>query len=357
MVQTPDHFVPRDHPIRRIKPLAERALAELSPTFDGMYSAVGRPSIPPEHLLKGCLLMALFSVRSERQFCEQLQYNLLFKWFLDLNVADPAFDASTFSKNRQRLLEHSVASAFFDEVLAIAQEQRLLSEEHFSVDGTLLEAYASMKSVRPRDEDEGSADGGQSGTAGSGGRNRWVDFRGKKRTNATHYSTTDPEALLARKGPGKETKLSYAGHVLMENRSGITVDVLISQATGRAEREAAVLMLDRRPRRRRATLGADRAYDTEEFVEACRERAVTPHIAQNRSGRRSRIDGRTTRHEGYKISQRMRMRTEEIFGWIKTVAGGRKLRFIGLQRNQFWAELTVSAYNLLRITKLAPALA
>jgi len=351
---TAEHFVPKDHPIRRLKPLVERALTELSPTFDAMYAEIGRPSIPPEHLLKGCLLMALFSVRSERQFCEQLEYNLLYKWFLDLNISDPAFDPTTFTKNRDRLLRHEVASQFFDAVLAEARRRHLLSPDHFSVDGTLLEAWASLKSVRPRDEDDPAAGSGQVLPPGEG-RNRPVDFRGQRRSNASHQSTTDPEALLARKGPGRETKLCFAGHLLMENRSGLAVDVLVSQATGRAEREAAVAMLDRRPEPGRATLGADRGYDTEEFVLDCRERGITPHVAQNTSRRRSRIDGRTTRHRGYQASQRSRWRIEEIFGWLKTVGGCRKLRYLGVEKNQFWLELAVSAYNLLRIAKLAPA--
>lgn len=347
---TPDHLVPADHPIRLIKPIVDRALTRLSPVFSTMYARVGRPSIPPEHLLKASVLIALFSVRSERQFCEQLRYNLLFKWFLDLNISDPAFDASTFSKNRQRLLEHEVASRFFAEVREEAEARDLLSDDHFSVDGTLLEAWASMKSMRPRDEGEGP------GSGAGGGRNPSVDFHGERRTNETHASTTDPEARLARKGHGKETKLAYMGHVLMENRNGLIVDVLLTQATGTAEREAALQMLDRRVHKhRRVTLGADRGYDTQQFIADCRERGVTPHVAQNTSRRRSRIDGRTTRHIGYALSQRLRKRIEEIFGWTKAVGGGDKLRYIGLERNQFWATLTGAAYNLIRMARLTPA--
>lgn len=346
---TPDQLVPADHPIRRIRPIVERALRVLSPTFRAMYAATGRPSIPPEHLLKASLLIALYSIRSERQFCERLQYDLLFKWFLDLNITDPAFDASTFSKNRERLLAHDVAAQFFDAVLAEAARHGLLSDDHFTVDGTLLESWASMKSFRPKD-------GGDSPPPADGGRNPEVNFHGQQRSNATHASTTDPDARLARKGRGKEAKLCLAGHVLMENRHGLAVDVLLTHATGTAEREAALVMLDRQPgSRHRLTLGADKAYDTQDFVQACRERQVTPHVAQNTSGRRSAIDGRTTRHVGYAISQRIRKRVEEIFGWKKTVGGGRKLRYLGLARNQCWAELTTTAYNLIRMVKLLPA--
>ncbi len=346
---TPDQLVPADHPIRRVKPIVERALRVLSPTFSAMYAATGRPSIPPEHLLKGSLLIALYSIRSERQFCERLQYDLLFKWFLDLNITDPAFDASTFAKNRERLLEHDVAAHFFDAVLAEAQWHGLLSDEHFTVDGTLLESWASIKSFRPLGGDGASPPSG-------GGRNPDVDFHGQKRSNATHASTTDPDARLARKGKGKEAKLCLAGHVLMENRHGLAVDVLLTHATGTAEREAALRMLDRQPGpRHRVTLGADKNYDTRDFVRQCRARQVTPHVSQNTSGRRSAIDGRTTRHPGYAISQRIRKRVEEIFGWTKTVGGGRKLRYLGLARNQCWAELTTATYNLVRIANLLPA--
>jgi transposase len=344
---TPDQLVPEDHPIRRIKPIVERALQELSPVFREMYARNGRPSIPPEHLLKSSLLIALYSVRSERQFCERLQYDLLFKWFLDLNITDAAFDPSTFSKNRERLLEHDVARRFFAAVVAEAKRRRLLSADHFSVDGTLLEAWASLKSYRPRDED-----GGPRGD----GRNPEVDFRGRRRRRETHVSTTDPEALLYTKGSGQAAKLCYVGHVLTEHRHGLVVDVELTQATGAAERAAALAMLDRRPRRgRRATLGADRGYDTRAFVAELRRRGVTAHVARHTRGRRSAIDARTTRHEGYATSQRRRKRVEEVFGWMKTVAGGRKLRYIGLARNQLWAELTAAAYNLVRMAKLETA--
>lgn len=343
---TPDQKVPQDHPIRAIKPIVDRALLRLSPIFNRMYSKRGRPSIPPEHLLKASLLIALYSIRSERQFCERLEYDLLFKWFLDQNIGTPAFDASTFSKNRQRLLEHDVTRQFFEAVLAEARQRDLLSDEHFTVDGTLLEAWASLKSVRPRDDEGGPPSGGF--------KNPDVDYRGERRTNETHTSTTDPEALLARKGRGKETRLCFAGHVLMENRNGLVVDVDVTQATGRAEREAAVRMLDRLPRKkRRLTLGADKGYDTREFVADLRKRKVTPHVAQNQSGRRSAIDGRTTSWGGYKVSQRVRKRVEEIFGWAKTIGGGDKLRYIGVARNRLWAELTAAGYNLVRMVRIA----
>ena len=340
---TTDQLVPADHPIRRIKPLVEGVLARLSPLFDQMYAERGRPSIPPEHLLKASLLCALYSIRSERQFCERLRCDLLFKWFLDLNIADPGFDASSFSKNRERLLAHDVARAFFSEVVSAARRRRLLSAEHFTVDGTLLEAWASLKSYRPRDEQDPPA---------GGGRNVEVDFRGQRRRRETHVSRTDPESLLFKKGAGQAAKLSFMGHLLTEDRHGLVVDVLVTPATGEAERAAALRMLGRRGRRRRATVGADKAYDTAGFVAGCRERGVTPHVARNTSGRRSAIDGRTTRHAGYAQSQRRRKLVEEVFGWIKTVAGGRKLRYLGVARNQLWAELTAAAYNLLRMAKM-----
>jgi transposase len=335
--------------------MVDRALAELSPTFSRMYAKVGRPSIPPEHLLKGCLLMALYTIRSERQFCERLQYDLLFKWFLDLNIMDPAFDPSTFSKNKTRLLDHEVSGQFFQEVLAEAQRRQLLSDEHFTVDGTLLESWASLKSFRPKDGG-GPKDGNgpkDSREPKGGGRNPEVDFRGEERKNDSHASTTDPEARLARKGPGKEAKLCFAGHVLMENRNGLAVGVLVTEATGRAERQAAVNLISRLRGVGRLTLGGDKNYDTEAFIAKCREMRVTPHVAQNTKNRASAIDGRTTRHPGYAISQRVRKRVEEIFGWTKTVGGGRKLRYIGVARNQMWADLALTAYNLVRMAKLA----
>ena len=340
---TPDQLVPQDHPIRRIKPIVDRALKELSLTFNRMYADVGRPSIPPEHLLKASLLIALYSIRSERQFCERLQYDLLFKWFLDINIMDPAFDASSFSKNKARLLEHQVARGFLTAVVAEARRRKLLSEDHFSVDGTLLEAWASLKSVHPKD-------GGEQPQPGE--RNPDVDFRGKSRTNDTHQSSTDPEARLARKGSGKEAKLCFAGHVLMENRNGLVVDVTVNRATGTAERDTALDMIEKVPGARRITVWADKGYDTRDFVTTCREMNVTPHVARRKW---SIVDQRTTRHEGYQLSQRVRKRIEEIWGWVKTVGGGRKLRYKGVERNQLWAELTAAAYNLVRMAKLALA--
>jgi transposase len=339
---TPEQLVPADHPIRRIKPIVERVLARLSATFDEMYAERGRRSIPPEHLLKASLLIALYSIRSERQFCERLRYDLLFKWFLDLNISDSGFDASSFSKNRQRLLEHDVARLFFAEVVAEARRHKLLSAEHFTVDGTLLDAWASLKSYRPRDEDDGPR---------GGGRNAEVDFRGERRSRETHVSSSDPEALLYKKGASQDARLRFMGHLLTENRHGLVVDVELTQATGYAEREAALRMLKRR-RRKGGTVSADKAYDTRDFVAGCRAQGVTPHVAQNISHRRSAIDGRTTRHRGYAVSQRRRKLVEEVFGWVKSVAGGRKLRYRGVARNQLWAELTAAAYNLVRIAQL-----
>jgi transposase len=339
---TPDQLVPQDHPIRRIKPIVDSALSELSPIFDKMYAEVGRPSIPPEHLLKACLLIALYSMRSERQFCERLRYDLLFKWFLDLNIMDEAFDASSFAKNKTRLLEHEVAHEFFAAVLAEARRRRLLSEDHFTVDGTLLEAWASLKSFRPKDsQDEGRP----------GGRNPPVDFHGEHRSNETHQSTTDPEAKLAKKGPGKEARLCFTGHVLMENKNGLVVDVAVTQSTGIAERETALDMLEKIPGAHRITVAADKGYDSREFVAGCREMIVTPHVAARQQ---TVLDRRTTRHVGYQVSQRVRKRVEEIFGWVKTMGGGRKLRYIGVARNQLWAQFTANAYNLVRMAKLTP---
>jgi transposase len=343
---TPEDLIPADHPIRRIKAIVEPILATLSPTFDAMYAEGGRHSIPPERLLKSCLLIAFYSVRSERQFCERLQYDLLFKWFLDMNIEEPAFDATSFTKNRDRLLQHEVAHRFFAAVVAEAKRRRLMSSQHFTVDGTLLEAWASLKSFRPKDDDPGS------GSAEGGGRNPDVDYRGHKRSNATHASTTDPEARLARKGNAQEAKLYYSGHVLMENRNGLVAEVSLTQATGYAEREAALQLLGRQGGRHRRTVAADKGYDTRDFVAGCRALEVTPHLARNTTNRRSAIDERTTRHPGYAISQRVRKRVEEIFGWVKTVGGGRKLRYIGLERNHQWAVFTAAAYNLVRIINL-----
>ena len=350
-VVQPDHRIRADHPIRRIKALADAELRRLSPVFDAMYAAGGRPSIPPERLLKGCLLIALYSVRSERQFCEQLDYNLLFRWFLDLPLDAASFDASSFAKNKERLLGADVARRFFEGVVRQARAAQLLSAEHFTVDGTLIEAYASLKSVRPREERPGDRqppdDPG----------NPSVNFRGERRTNATHVSSTDPEAQLARKGFGKETKLCYSAHVVMENRHGLCVDVSVAEANPATERTEGLRLLGRLRRRRfhPTTVGGDKAYDAKAFVSGVRALGITPHIAQYAAGhhRGSQIDARTTRHPGYRRSQRVRKRVEEIFGWMKTVGGLRKSRYRGKRRTGLWAYFVETAYNLLRLAKLS----
>jgi transposase len=342
--------IPSSHPLRGIKELADQRLGQLSRVFNRMYSQVGRPSIAPERVLKSLLLIALYSVRSERQFCEQLGYNLLFRWFLDMELDDESFDATVFSKNRDRLMEHEVGQLFFDAVVNQAREANLISNDHFSVDGTLIEAWASLKSFRPKGQDQsGDNDQGDPG-------NRWVDFHGEKRSNDTHESTTDPESLLAKKGPGKEAKLCYGAHALMENRNGLLVDLKITQATGTAERDAAEEMIKRQRRKgiRVKSLGADKNYDTHGFVDFLRGRKIVPHVAANtkRKGG-SAIDGRTTRHQSYTISQRIRKRIEEIFGWTKTVGGFKKTRYRGSGRTQLAAWWVGAAYNLVRLAKLA----
>lgn len=310
-----------------------------------MYSAIGRPSVPPEQLLKATVLMAMYSIRSERAFCERLNYDLLFKWFLDLPIDAPAFDPTTFTKNRERLLDHEIADRFFAAVVAQAKLRRYVSSEHFCVDRTLLEAWASHKSFKPKHETPPRAI--------PGGRNGEVDFRGQPRSNRTHRSTTDPEALLARKSDAAPAKLCYGGHVLMEDRSALIVDMELTQADGRAERGAATQMLGRLPQReRRRTVAADKAYDTASFVASCRALQITPHIAQNTTNRRSAIDARTTRHPGHEISQRIRKRIEEPFGWIRTIAGGRKLRYKGRRRNRAWFLIVGAVYKVLRIAAL-----
>ena len=349
-LMTPARRVPKDHPIRRIKAIADRELERLSPVFDQMYDERGRYSIPPETPLKSLLLIVLYTVRSERQLCERLQYDLLFRFFLDMGIEEDAFDHSTFTKNRDRLMEHEVARRFFEGVIEQARREGLISKEHFTVDGTLIEAWASMKSVRPKDEkpeDRPPPDDRGNPT---------VNFRGERRSNETHGSTTDPEALLARKGAGKEAKLCFSGHVMMENRNGLCVDISVSQATGTAERDEALTLLGRLQDRgfRPRTLGADKGYDVAAFVHTVQAAGVTPHVAQNTSGRRSNIDGRTTRHEGYAVSQKIRKRVEEIFGWAKTVGGLRRSRYRGVERTEFWACIVGAAYNLLRMSKLMP---
>ena len=346
-----EHCVPEDHPIRRIKTLADAELTRLSRTFDAIYAEGGRPSIPPERLLKALLLIALYSVRSERQLCEQLHYNLLFRFFLDLGMHEPIFDASTFAKNKARLLEADVARHFLAGIVDRAKTARLISTEHFTVDGTLIEAWASLKSFRPRDE----APGDRPPPDDPG--NPTVNFRGELRTNQTHASTTDPEARLMRKGAGKEAKLVFAGHALTENRHGLVVDVRVTEATGTAEPEAALAMVDAQQETGMpiATVAGDKAYDRATFVDELRERGVTPHVAQNITAHRgSNVDGRTTRHPGYAVSQRKRKLVEQVFGWGKTVGGLRKTRYRGVARTQFWAQMVASAYDLLRMAKLLP---
>jgi transposase len=343
---SPESRVPKGHPLRPIKAMADQELKRLSARFDQMYSHTGRPSIPPEAILKSLLLIALYSVRSERQFCEQLDYNLLFRWFLDMNMVQESFDPTVFTKNRERLMEHEVGRLFFDAVVRQARKAGLMSDDHFTVDGTLIEAWASLKSFRPKGEEPSDrpTDGDPS--------NPTVDFHGEKRRNETHESTTDPESRLMRKGRGKEAKLSYGAHLLMENRHGMLVDIQITQATGTTEPEGAESMLKRQARKgvRPKTVGADKGYDTREFVKWLRKRKITPHVAQN--GRGSAIDGRTTQHSGYGISQRIRKRVEEIGGWIKTIGGFRKTRFKGVLRTQLAGWFVGAAYNFLRMAKL-----
>jgi transposase len=344
---SPEERVPTDHPLRAIRKMTDRILAKLSPKFTRMYSTMGRPSIAPEKLLRALLLQVLYTVRSERMLMEQLEYNLLFRWFVGLNMDDPVWVPTVFSKNRDRLLAADVAALFFQQVLEEAKVQALISDEHFTVDGTLLEAWASLKSFKAVDVTEAPPPDDPG--------NPTVDFHGETRTNATHASTTDPDARLARKGAGKEAKLSYTGHVLMENRNGLVVDATVRLATGTAEREAAVDMAAQIAGVGRVTVGADKNYDTAALVEQFRSLNVTPHVAQNNKHRQSAIDERTTRHPGYGISQTKRKRVEEIFGWLKTVGGFRKLRHRGLERVDWMFTFGVAAYNLVRIRNLATA--
>ena len=347
---SPEARVPATHPLRRIKAVADQVLRDLSPTFAEMYSAIGRPSIPPERLLKSEVLIALYSVRSRRLFCERLDTDLLFRWCLDMSLDEPGFEHSTFSQNSERLLAHAVAQRVFDAVVAAARREGLLSDEHFTVDGTLIEAWASLKSVQPKAAASPSAPPDDPG-------NPTVDFHGDRRTNATHQSTTDPEARLARKGAGKEAKLCFSGHVLMENRHGLCVDLQIAPATGTAERDTALRMLRRQARRgiRPTTVGADKGYHCRDFVRRLRQRGIRPHLARIRARRTPGLDGRTTRHEGYRLSQRLRKKVEEIFGWMKTIGGLRKSRVRGVARTQHVSYLVGAAYNLLRMSRLRPA--
>ena len=335
------------HPLRVIREIANAALKSLSRDFEALYSPIGRESIPPERLLRGLLLQAFYSIRSERQLVERIDTDLLFRWFVGLGIEDPVWSATTFTKNRDRLLDGTVAAKFLAAVLSHDKVKGLLSSEHFSVDGTLLEAWASPKSFRPKDG---------SGDPSGPGRNGERDFRGERRKNDTHASTTDPDARLFRKGPGKEARLCFMGHALMENRNGLIIDAVTTRASGHAERLAAIALVEpRADRPNPITLGADKAYDTADFVMELRERAVTPHIAQNQNGRRSAIDGRTTRHPGYALSQRIRKRIEEAFGWAKTVAGLRKMRHRGLPKVGWQFTLAMAAYNLVRLPKLLAA--
>lgn len=338
--------VRKDHPLRAIREIVNAALEALSGDFAGLYSSTGRPSIPPEKLLRAMLLQAFYSIRSERLLMERLEYDLLFRWFVGIGVDDPGWDHSTFSKNRDRLLAGDIAAKFLGAVLAQSTVKGLLSTDHFSVDGTLIEAWASMKSVKPKDNPNEPPVGG-------GGRNAEADFHGQKRTNDTHGSTTDPDARLYKKGKGKEAKLCFIGHGLMENRHGLLVDACLTRADGHAERVAALCMIEPFADRPRAiTLGADKAYDAQDFVNELRSMRVTPHVAQNTNGRRSAIDGRTTRHGGYAVSQRIRKRIEEAFGWIKTVAGQDKTKFRGRDRVGWAFTFAAAAFNLVRLPKL-----
>jgi transposase len=333
-----------DHPLRVIREISNAALKALSRDFDALYSPIGRESIPPERLLRALLLQAFYSIRSERQLVERIDTDLLFRWFVGLGIEDPVWSATTFTKNRDRLLDGEVAHKFLAAVLSQDKVRVLLSSEHFSVDGTLLEAWASPKSFRPKDG---------SGEPPGPGRNGERDFRGERRRNDTHASTTDPDARLFRKGQGKEARLCFMGHALMENRNGLIVDAVTTRASGHAERLAALALIEPRAcRPRPITLGADKGYDAGDFVMELRDRTVTPHVAQNLAGRRSAIDGRTTRHPGYEVSQRIRKRIEEAFGWAKTVAGLRKMRHRGLPKVGWQFTLAMAAYNLVRLPKL-----
>jgi transposase len=341
--------VPQDHPLREIRRITDRALERISPRLGALYVKFGRPSIAPEKLLRALLLQALFTIRSERQLMEQLDYNLLFRWFVGLGMDDAVWSPTTFSKNRDRLLEGDIAAAFFDAVLVHADTARLLSDEHFTVDGTLLEAWASQKSFRPRDQDPPS----------DGGGNPSVDFHGQRRRNVTHQSTSDPDARLYKKAQGREARLGYLGHLLMEHRSGLIVRATVTPATGYGEREAAVEMIADLPGGHRITVAADKGYDTRDFVADLRGMGATPHVAQYATTphRRSAIDGRTTRHPGYAISQQKRKLVEQGIGWIKTIGGLRKLRHRGGPLVTWMFTFTAAAYNIVRLRRLLTAAA
>ena len=344
---SPEQRVRADHPLRPIRAMVDEVLRGLSPEFDRMYAKEGRPSIAPEKLLRALIVQLLYSVRSERLLMEEIEYSILFRWFIGLNLDEKVWDATVFTKNRDRLLEGDVARQFLARVVAQAREQGWASDEHFTVDGTLLEAWAGAKSFRRQDDSttkSGDDDGG----------NPTVNFHGETRSNQTHKSTTDPEAQLARKGNGKEAKLSYSGHLLVENRNGLIVEAMAWEASGTAERESALLLLEQVCGEKRITVGADKGYDTKDFVAQCREHQITPHVAQN-TGRRggSALDARTTRHVGYRLSQRKRKRVEECFGWLKTVALLRKLRHRGLFKVDWVFTFACAVYNLVRLRNLS----
>jgi transposase len=336
---SPEERVPQDHPLRPIRKLVNQVLKEMSPQFARLYSKVGRPSIPPERLLRGLLLQIFYSVRSERLLMEQLDYNLLFRWFVGMPMDEAVWNHAVFSKNRERLLNEEIAEAFFQRVLKLAKPY--LSDEHFTVDGTLIEAWASHKSFRPKDQEPGASTGP-----------REANFHGERRHNDTHQSTTDPEARLFKKSKGSEAKLGYLGHVLMENRNGLLVQTVVTPATGTAERNAALLLAEKIPGMRRATLGADKAYDTRDLVRELRRMNITPHVAQNDTNRSSTIDGRTTAQPGYAISQRKRKRVEQGFAWMKVIGLLRKVRFRGRKKVGWWMKWVGAAYNLIRLRNL-----
>jgi len=345
-----DARIPKKHPLRAIRTIVNQALAGISGEFEGMYSRLGRPSIAPEKLLRASLLQAFYSIRSERQLMERLEFDLLFRWFVGLGVDDEIWDHSVFSKNRDRLLEADIAAKFLAAVLTQSEVRRLLSSDHFSVDGTLVEAWASLKSFKPRD-----GKGGGEEPPVAGGRNEEVDFRGEKRSNETHISTSDPDAMLYRKGPGMEAKLCFIGHALMENRNGLFVETRLTKVSGHAERLAALEMIEPYAERPKAiTLGGDKGFDAADFVMELREINVIPHVAQNTS-RTSAIDRRTTRHAGYEVSQRIRKRIEEGFGWMKAIGGMRKTRYRGREKIAWAFTFAAAAYNLIRLPKLLEA--
>ena len=343
----PEQRIPQDHPLRPLRAMADEALHELRPRFRKLYAKTGRPSIAPEKLLRALLLQVLYSVRSERMLMEQLDYNLLFRWFVGMNMDDAIWDATVFTKNRQRLLAGDIADAFFAAVLKQARQRNLLSDEHFTVDGTLLEAWAGQKSFRRVDDDRHSP-----APAASDGSNPTVNFHGEKRSNQTHCSTTDPDAMLARKSRGTGALLAYRGHLLTENRNGLVVSTLTTRAYGSAERDAALLMAEALPGTHRVTLGADKGYDARDFVAELRHMEITPHVAQSDTNRLSAVDDRTTRHPGYQLSQKKRKRIEEVFGWMKSIGLLRKLRHRGLERVSWMFTFTAAAYNLVRIRNL-----